>query len=202
MRIVETSVFTRQVVAALPDEEYRALRATLVERPDLGARIPGGGGLRKVRWGLPGRGKRGGVRVIYYWAVGRDTIVVLFLYPKNVRGDALGAQLRALRRIIEQEYPMSNRKGIEARRRARRPMSDALFAESRRACARAVPSCGERARRRGRVRWRRGRGVPRGAVQSRCARTRAGRRMSGHCGRGFACRKPSLRLSSGSARRR
>jgi mRNA-degrading endonuclease RelE of RelBE toxin-antitoxin system len=105
MRIVETSVFTRQVVAGLPDEEYRALQAALAERPDLGVRMPGGGGLRKIRWGLPGRGKRGGVRVIYYWAVGRDTIVMLFLYAKNVQGDLSASQLRALRRIIEQEYP-------------------------------------------------------------------------------------------------
>jgi mRNA-degrading endonuclease RelE of RelBE toxin-antitoxin system len=105
MLIVETAVFTRQVVATLSDESYRALQAALAERPDLGARIPGGGGLRKVRWVAPGRGKRGGVRVVYNWAARRGTIVMLFLYPKNVQGDLSVQQLRALRRIIEEEYP-------------------------------------------------------------------------------------------------
>jgi hypothetical protein len=105
MLIVETAVFTRQVVAALSDDAYRALQIALAERPDWGVRIPGGGGLRKTRWTAPGRGKRGGLRVIYYWAVSVDTIVMLFLYPKNVQGDLSTQQLRALRRIIEEEYP-------------------------------------------------------------------------------------------------
>jgi mRNA-degrading endonuclease RelE of RelBE toxin-antitoxin system len=105
MVLVETSVFTRQVATALSDDVYHQLQAALAERPDLGARIPGGGGLRKVRWSAPGRGKRGGVRVIYYWVVDRDLIVMLFLYPKNVQGDLSAQQLRVLRRIIEEEYP-------------------------------------------------------------------------------------------------
>src|SRR5579859_5107202 len=105
MVLVETSVFTRQVTGTLPDDVYRELQSALAERPDLGPRIPGGGGLRKVRWAPPGRGKRGGVRVIYYWAVDWDTIVMLFLYAKNVQGDLSAHQLRALRRIIEEEYP-------------------------------------------------------------------------------------------------
>src|ERR1700722_6884364 len=105
MQIVETAAFTRQVVAALPDEAYRELQSALAARPDLGVLIPGGGGLRKVRWAVPGRGKRGGVRVIYYWAVRVDTILMLFLYPKNEQGDLSAQQLRTLRRIIEEEYP-------------------------------------------------------------------------------------------------
>ena len=105
MVLVETSVFTRQVAAALSDDVYRQLQVALAERPDLGARVPDGGGLRKVRWAAPGRGKRGGVRVIYYWAVKRELIVMLFLYPKNVQGDLSAQQLRVLRRIIEEEYP-------------------------------------------------------------------------------------------------
>ena len=79
MVIVETSIFTRQVQALLTDEEYRRLQLSLVARPDLGVVIPSSGGLRKVRWVVQGRGKRGGVRVIYYWAVSQDRILMLLL---------------------------------------------------------------------------------------------------------------------------
>jgi mRNA-degrading endonuclease RelE of RelBE toxin-antitoxin system len=104
VRIVETAIFTRQVVAALPDDMYRGLQAALVERPDLGSVIPGSGGLRKARWTAPGRGKRGGVRIIYYWSVPNDTIVLLFLYPKNAQADLSVRQIRELRTILEEEY--------------------------------------------------------------------------------------------------
>lgn len=66
MVIIETPIFTKQLLSNLSDEEYRLFQATLLERPDVGKVIPGGGGLRKVRWGLEGRGKSGGARVIYY----------------------------------------------------------------------------------------------------------------------------------------
>ena len=68
MVIIETSIFTHQVQALLSDEEYRQLQMALVLHPEIGAVIPGSGGLRKVRWSIGGRGKRGGVRVIYYFA--------------------------------------------------------------------------------------------------------------------------------------
>ena len=66
MIFIETSVFTREIKDLLPDEEYRMLQTALMFRPDAGDIIRGGGGLRKVRWNLPGRGKRGALRVIYY----------------------------------------------------------------------------------------------------------------------------------------
>ena len=87
MVIIETSVFTRQVQKLLSDEEYRHLQIELSNRPNMGVIIPGSGGLRKVRWGLRGRGKCGGVRVIYYWAVEQSHLFMLLIYPKNVRDD-------------------------------------------------------------------------------------------------------------------
>jgi hypothetical protein len=63
--IIETSIFFRQMQALLSDEEYRQLQMALVLHPDMGAVIPGSGELRKARWSLAGRGKRGGVRTIY-----------------------------------------------------------------------------------------------------------------------------------------
>ncbi|MFN8492610.1 MAG: type II toxin-antitoxin system RelE/ParE family toxin [Caldilineaceae bacterium] len=105
MVIIETSVFTKQVQKLLTDEEYQALQVELIKRPDAGVVIPGSGGLRKVRWSMPGRGKRGGVRVIYYWAVKQDHLLMLLMYPKNVQDDLTPAQLKMLRQIVEREYP-------------------------------------------------------------------------------------------------
>src|SRR5688500_18250906 len=105
MVIVESKLFTRQVVEELTDDEYRFLQAELLDAPDLGDLIPGGGGLRKLRWGMRGRGKRGGARVIYYWAVAQSKILLLFMYPKNERSDLTQEQIKALRRIVEEEYP-------------------------------------------------------------------------------------------------
>lgn len=105
MVIIETSIFTRQVQALLSDEEYRQLQMALVLHPDMGSLIPGSGGLRKARWSLAGHGKRGGVRVIYYWAVVHDKILMLFMYAKNEQDDLTPEQIKVLRRIIEEEYP-------------------------------------------------------------------------------------------------
>ncbi len=104
MVIIETSVFTRQVQALLEDEEYRKLQIALVNRPQLGSVMPGSGGLRKMRWVLPGRGKRGGVRVIYYWAVTQKQLLMLFIYPKSERDDLSAAQVKILRMIVKEEY--------------------------------------------------------------------------------------------------
>jgi hypothetical protein len=100
MEFLETAVFTRQAVAAFSDEEYRALQLHLIGRPDAGVVIPGSGGLRKLRWRMPGRGKRGGARVIYYWMSAVERIFLLFLYPKNVRSDLSLAELRVLRHMV------------------------------------------------------------------------------------------------------
>jgi mRNA-degrading endonuclease RelE of RelBE toxin-antitoxin system len=105
MLIVETTIFSRQVQELLPDDDYRQLQALLVNRPDAGKVMAGSGGLRKVRWGLRGRGKRGGVRVIYYWAVEQEQLLMLLMYPKNVRDDLTRNQLRILRKIVKEEYP-------------------------------------------------------------------------------------------------
>lgn len=105
MVIIETSIFTRQVQALLSNEEYRQLQMTLVLHPDTGSVIPGSGGLRKTRWSLAGRGKRGGVRIIYYWAVVQDKILMLFVYAKNEQDDLTPEQLKVLRKLIKEEYP-------------------------------------------------------------------------------------------------
>lgn len=104
MVIIETTIFTKQLSLILTDEEYRLFQLTLLDRPDAGKVIPGGGGLRKIRWALAGRGKSGGVRVIYYWFTARGAILLLFMYPKNVQDNLTQDQLKQLKRIIEEEY--------------------------------------------------------------------------------------------------
>jgi hypothetical protein len=104
MLIIETSVFTRQVQKLLTEDEYQGLQLALVERPDMGAIMVGSGGLRKVRWSISGRGKRGGVRVIYYWAVEQSRLLMLLIYPKSERDNLSHEQLQMLKKIIEAEY--------------------------------------------------------------------------------------------------
>lgn len=105
MIIIETSIFTRQVLTLLEEDEYRRLQTMLVVHPQVGDIIPGSGGLRKLRWGAKGRGKRGGVRVIYYWVVKEDRILMLLIYGKNEQDDLTVDQLKILRQIVEDEYP-------------------------------------------------------------------------------------------------
>ena len=88
----------------LSDEEYRLLQAHLVNKPDVGKIIPGSGGMRKLRWSAKGHGRRGGIRVIYYWFISKDIILLLFAYSKNEQDDLTKEQLRQLKKIIEREY--------------------------------------------------------------------------------------------------
>ena len=104
MVIVETHVFTARIRSLLADEDYRLLQAELVCRPGLGRIVPGTGGLRKMRWAGRGRGKRGGIRVIYYWHVATARLLMLLAYPKNEQDDLTPQQRAALRRIVEAEY--------------------------------------------------------------------------------------------------
>jgi hypothetical protein len=101
----ETSFFTRHVAELLPDEELSALQWSLMADPGSGDLIRGSGGLRKLRWAGSGRGKRGGLRVIYYWHVAGDVILLLLAYPKNERDNLTPAQLKILKSIIETEFP-------------------------------------------------------------------------------------------------
>lgn len=104
MRFVETPVFTTLVSRHLSDEQYRALQLALLLRPGQGPLVPGGGGIRKLRWAAEGRGKRGGLRVIYYWAAAEDVCYMLYAYAKNEQGDLTRAQVRVLARLVREEF--------------------------------------------------------------------------------------------------
>jgi len=100
---IETPVFTRQIKALLDDEEYAGLQCHLAANPDDGALIKGTGGLKKVRWSRRSqtRGKRGGIRVIYYVQVAEDHIYLVLAYSKSARDDLTQEERRSLRKIVK-----------------------------------------------------------------------------------------------------
>ena len=104
MRFVETPVFTSSVTRLLEDESYRQLQLALMLRPEQGPVIAGAGGLRKVRWARAGGGKRGGLRIIYYWAPKDAAFYMLFAYAKNDQGDLTPAQATTLGRLVREEF--------------------------------------------------------------------------------------------------
>jgi hypothetical protein len=101
LSFVETRVFTRLVGEYLSDDEYAALQWALVGDPTAGELIKGTGGVRKVRWGVAGRGKRGGVRVIYYARTRLGEIWMLTIYAKNVEESMPANVLRQIREEID-----------------------------------------------------------------------------------------------------
>lgn len=105
MEFIEAPAFTRNLASHLDDEEYRRFQAFLLAHPEAGAVIPGSGGFRKVRWGDPRRekGKRGGLRVIYYLFREDAQIWLVTLYGKDQADNLTATQKRMLREAIRIE---------------------------------------------------------------------------------------------------
>jgi len=100
---IETHLFTRLVMQYLSDEQYTELQLALIGNPELGLVIAGTGGVRKMRWAAPGRGKRGGYRVIYYVRRPKGVIWMLTMYPKNVADSIPAHVLREIREELGDE---------------------------------------------------------------------------------------------------
>ena len=96
LTFIETKLFTRLVQNYFTDDEYAALQNSIVANPEAGDVIRGSGGVRKLRWGLAGRGKRGGVRVIYYLRLQQGQVWMLTLYAKNEADNIPGAVLKKI----------------------------------------------------------------------------------------------------------
>ena len=100
LTFVETKLFTSLVHKYLSDDEYAALQQALTDNPEAGDVIRGSGGIRKVRWGIAGRGKRGGIRVIYYLRPRQGEIWMLTLYAKNEAESIPGHILKKIKEEI------------------------------------------------------------------------------------------------------
>jgi len=105
MEFIEAPAFSRHLDRYLADDQYRALQIELANNPELGDLMPGTGGFRKFRWAdtRRGKGRRGGLRVIYYYFPDAQQIWLMTLFGKNEAADLTPAEKKALKAAIEAE---------------------------------------------------------------------------------------------------
>ena len=101
MIFIETPIFTEDVVGLLSDDEYSAFQQYLAENPLAGDVIQQTGGLRKVRWSAQGKGKRSGVRIIYYHVNAASQIRLILIYKKGIQDDLTSEQKKMLQQLNE-----------------------------------------------------------------------------------------------------
>jgi hypothetical protein len=95
--------FNREWSAAgFDDEDLRSLESFLMDKPDAGPVMAGTGGLRKLRWKLPNRGKRGGVRVLYLSYLYTSKICMVDLFPKDEKDNLTAAERNSVKKIVKQ----------------------------------------------------------------------------------------------------
>lgn len=105
MEFLEAPAFSRHVSEYLADDEYRELQYQLARNPELGALMPGTGGFRKLRWKDPrrGKGRRGGLRIIYCFFLADQQIWLMTIYDKAEASDLTAKQRKALKNALEAE---------------------------------------------------------------------------------------------------
>jgi hypothetical protein len=115
MEFFEAPAFTRFLSSHLTDDEYLVLQNRLAASPEDGAIIPGTGGFRKLRWTDPrrGKGRRGGLRIIYYYFPSEQQIWLMTLYGKDEASDLTPKAKQTLKTAIDAE--------VRARKAAKRP---------------------------------------------------------------------------------
>ena len=101
LEFIEPPTFSRTCKELLTEEEYRLFQEYLTHYPDAGALIVGTGGCRKIRWGNQGRGKRAGVRAIYYYLCADGQIFMLLVYPKSEKDSLTENEKSMLKSIVQ-----------------------------------------------------------------------------------------------------
>jgi mRNA-degrading endonuclease RelE of RelBE toxin-antitoxin system len=101
MEFIEATAFTKYVYEYLSDDEYLGLQSFLLKYPEAGKIVPGSGGIRKIRWAMAGKGKSGGLRVIYYFKRQDDEIWLLTIFSKNEIENIPAHVLRKIAKEIE-----------------------------------------------------------------------------------------------------
>ncbi|MGD0465208.1 MAG: type II toxin-antitoxin system RelE/ParE family toxin [Gammaproteobacteria bacterium] len=101
MVFIESSIFTKLIANYLDDMQYSELQKYLMNDPNIGVLIQGTGGLRKIRWTLGNKGKRGGARIIYFWKKPEEQIYLITIYAKNEIKDLSIKDKIMLKQIIE-----------------------------------------------------------------------------------------------------
>ena len=102
LEFVHTKLFERSAKGLLSETELRDVEMSLIRNPRAGAVEHGTGGVRKMRVGMPGTGKRGGARVVYFYVARRRRIYLLFTFPKNRQESLTNEQREAVRRLATQ----------------------------------------------------------------------------------------------------
>lgn len=103
MEFIEAPTFSKLIHEYLDDLEYSALQWYLMQHPEKGDLIPQSGGLRKIRWKIAGKGKRGGIRVIYYYKNNTNQIWLLTVYAKNEQANIPMKVLKELRKELDHD---------------------------------------------------------------------------------------------------
>ena len=101
MEFIETSLFTRLIYNYLDEDEYLGLQVYLLHHPESGKIVSGSGGVRKIRWAIKGKGKSGGIRVIYFWKVNDNELWLLTVYRKSERESIPGHILKQIAEEIK-----------------------------------------------------------------------------------------------------
>ena len=101
LSFIETKLFSRLREDYLSDDEYAEVQEALIENPARGALVPGSGGVRKLRWAQRGRGKRGGIRIVYYARTHESVIFMLTVYAKNEEGSIPAHILRRIKEEVD-----------------------------------------------------------------------------------------------------